>query len=65
MSRKFNQELKKMSVQELKNKADELRRELFGLRLHSATNPLKDKTQFKKLRRNIARVLTHLKQKES
>lgn len=63
MSRKLNKEFNQMSVQELLSKVEELRRELFSLRLHSATTPVTDKMQFKKLRKNIARALTHLNQK--
>lgn len=56
-------ELKGLSTKELVEKVDALRRELFSLRLHSATEPVKDKTQFKKLRKNIARGLTYLEEK--
>lgn len=60
---KIKEELKKLSVEELVAKADVLHRDLFSLRLHAATTPLKDKTQFKKLRKDRARVLTYLQQK--
>lgn len=56
-------ELKELSVDELVERVDALRRELFSLRLHAATEAVKDKTQFKKLRRDIARGLTYLEQK--
>jgi ribosomal protein L29 len=57
---KRNQPFKDLTVQELLVKADELRRELFSLRLHGATSPVKDTTQFRKLKKDIARVLTQL-----
>jgi len=63
MNKKVNNELKALSELELIAKADDLRRELFSLRLHSKTSPVENFTQFKKLRRNIARVLTYLRQK--
>lgn len=56
-------DFKNMSVNELASKADELRRELFSLRLHAATSSVKDNTKFKKLRKDIARSLTFLNQK--
>jgi large subunit ribosomal protein L29 len=62
MNKKKN-ELKNLSAQELGGKVDELRRELFSLRLQAATSPVKDHTQYKKLRREIACALTYLRQK--
>lgn len=60
---KQNQDFKNMSAVELASKADELRRELFSLKLHGATSSVKDTTKFKKLRKDIARSLTFLNQK--
>jgi large subunit ribosomal protein L29 len=62
---KIKQELKELSVNDLVAKVDSLRRELFSLRLHAATQPLKDYTLYKKLRRDIARALTYLHQKSA
>ncbi|CDK30505.1 50S ribosomal protein L29 [Candidatus Babela massiliensis] len=60
---KLKNELKQLSMQELASKVDELRRELFSLRLQDINTSLKDKTQFKKLRRGIACALTYMQQK--
>jgi len=60
----LNKELKGLSLQDLNVKVDMLQRELFSLRLHTATSPIKDKTQFRKLRKDIARALTQLRLKE-
>jgi ribosomal protein L29 len=49
-------ELREMGVVELNIKLEALRRELFSLRLNSATAHIKDYSQFKKLRASIARV---------
>lgn len=62
---KIKNELKMLSIEDLVERVDGLRRELFSLRLHSATEAVKDKTQFKRLRKNIARGLTYLEQKAS
>jgi len=59
---KFKEELKKMSAQELKEKLDAMRRELFGLKLNSTTAHVKDYSVFNKLKKNIARVASSLRQ---
>lgn len=55
--------LKELGIPELAKKIDEMRGELFSLRLKSATEHVKDYSQFKRLRRNIARSITYLRQK--
>lgn len=59
----FKEELKQLGIKELVIKLDALRREQFGLRLNSSTSHVKDYSEFKKGRKNIARVLTLLHQK--
>ena len=63
--RKFKEELKQDNVQALAVKVDAARRELFRLKINVATAHVKDYSQFKKSRRNIARILTYLRQKAS
>ena len=58
------EELKSMEAPDLKVKVEEWRRELFGLRLNATTAHVKNYSQFKKLRKNIARGLTLLGQKD-
>ncbi len=60
----FNIEVNKLSVEDLKKKVEELRRTKFSLQLASATAHIKDVSQFKKLKKNLARVLTVLQKKE-
>jgi len=57
-------QLHNLSIDQLRAKEFELRQELMTQRLNKATKPAKDNQSAKKLRRNIARVLTvmHLKQ---
>jgi ribosomal protein L29 len=62
---KFKEELKKMSAQDLKEKLDAMRRELFGLRLNSSTAHVKDYSQFNKLKKNIARAACYLRQAQA
>jgi len=63
----MSKEVKKLidlSTEDLLTKLDDFRRELFTLRLSSSTNHVKDNSQFKKIRKNIARSLTLLKSRE-
>ena len=54
----FKNSLQQMDIQQLQEALDKLRRELFSLRLSSATAHVKNYNLFKQYRRNIARVLT-------
>jgi len=61
----FKKELRSKSVQELQDELDNLRRELFSLRLNSSTTHIKDVSQFSKLRKNIARTLGAIRSNQS
>ena len=56
------QEFKGLSKEDLQEKVNGLRKQLFSLRLNAATAHVKDYSQFKLLRRAIARGLTYLRQ---
>lgn len=60
--RQINEELKNMGQQQLLEKLEAWERELFMLRLNAVTSHVKDYSQFKKLRTNIARTKTYLQQ---
>lgn len=60
---KIKDEFKQLEPKGLALKLDALRRDLFSLRLNSSTSHVKDYSQFKKNRKNIARILTYLGQK--
>jgi ribosomal protein L29 len=57
-------ELKNLDAQALKQEVTSLKKELFNLKLTKITGQLKDLSQFKKLRVQIARALTYLNQKQ-
>lgn len=57
-------ELRELSHQELKVKEKEFKDELFNLRFQLATGQLEDTSRIKKVRQNIARVKTVLRQAE-
>lgn len=60
---KEREQFKGLSQEELGKKVNELKRELFSVRLNSMTAHVKDYSQFKRLRRSVARALTILNQK--
>jgi ribosomal protein L29 len=53
--------LRGMSQEQLVDYVNEARKQLFTLRLSSSTEHVKDNSQFKKLRRDIARAETCLR----
>jgi len=62
---KAQNEFKDMGVQDTKERVDGLKRELFSLRINAATQHVKDYSRFKKLRKSIARGLTHLRAQQA
>jgi len=62
---KFNEELKKMSADELNAKLKELKEELFNLRFQHAINQLDNPQRIVEVKRNIARVMTVLSEKNA
>ena len=57
-------EYRKMATDQLKEREQELRMELFKLRTSSATEKVKDVSQFGKVKKDIARILTVLRENE-
>ena len=58
-------EIRDMSVDDLKTRIDELTRERFNLRFRSATESIENPMRFRDLRRDIARMQTILREKEA
>jgi large subunit ribosomal protein L29 len=58
-------EIRELSVEDLKTKIDELTRERFNLRFRSATESIDNPMRFRDLRRDIARMQTILREKEA
>ena len=56
-------QLREMTKQELEQKHRELQKELFSIEFRSPTQELKNGLKIRHLRREIARVLTILKEK--
>lgn len=54
----FMQRAQQLSAEELQTRLDSARQDLLGLRINAATSPVKDYSQYKKLRKQAARILT-------
>ena len=64
-TKKFNEELRNMSAEELNAKLKELKEELFNLRFQHAINQLDNPQRMVEVKRNIARVMTVLSEKHA
>ena len=56
-------ELKNLSVEELTKKLDDLKKDLFMLRMQHATNQLDNPMQINATKKEIARVMTIIREK--
>lgn len=57
-------ELRKMKIEELRKKVDEMKMELLRLRFQQKISGLDNPMAIRNLRRDIARVLTVIREKE-
>ena len=58
-------ELREQTVEELREKETELAEQLFALRLQKVTGQLENPAKIPTVRRDLARVLTVLRERES
>ncbi len=58
-------ELRDMTVEELRQKEQDLRKELFNLRFQKVTGEIQNPNRIKEVKRDIARVLTIIRQKQT
>jgi large subunit ribosomal protein L29 len=58
-------EIKKLDSDALKKEVAQMKKELFNLKMNVSGGEVKDFSQFKKLRNDIARGLTFLNQKKA
>ena len=58
------QDIRNTETQELLNKVEEKKKELFGLRFQHATGQLEDTARMKKVKKNIARIKTVIRERE-
>lgn len=57
------EELREMTLEELEQKEREFKRKLFNLRFQKATGELNNPAELRKTRKDIARVLTIVREK--
>ncbi|MGH3087622.1 MAG: 50S ribosomal protein L29 [Rubrobacteraceae bacterium] len=57
-------DVQELDVREIEQRVADTRRELFNLRFQHATGQLENTGQLKEVRKNIARLLTVLNQKQ-
>jgi len=58
-------ELRESMMEELERKEQELRRELFNLRFQQATGEIENPMRIRAIKKDIARVLTVVREKKS
>ncbi len=58
-------DFRELSVEELNTKLIELKKELFNLRFQSAINQLENPMRIKAVKKDIARIMTVLKESDS
>lgn len=64
MNKTMNQELFTLNIDALRTRAEEIRKELFLLRMKKFSSPEKNTSLTSNLRKSLARTLTVLRQKE-
>ena len=62
MRKAFKKELQKLSVAELAAYANEIKKEIFTIRMKKMSEPVKDINLVRKLRKSLACTLTFLQQ---
>ena len=58
-------EIKSLSVEELNKKLEELKKDLFMLRMQHATNQLDNPMRLNAVKKDIARIKTIIREKET
>lgn len=62
--KEIRDEFGQLGIAEILAKIEAMRQELLSYRLNAVTSHVKDYSQFKKLRKNIARGETYIRQKQ-
>ena len=58
-----NKEIKKLSIDELKNKVNSLKKDLFNFRFRKANGQLENTAKVSQIKKDVAKLLTALNQK--
>ena len=59
-----NKEIKKMTNDELENKLNKLKKDLFNMRFKKTNGPLEDTSKFPQVKKDVAKILTKLNKKK-
>ena len=59
-----NKEISKLSVDEIKNKIDTLKKDLFNFRFRKINGQLEDTSKVSQLKKDVAKLLTKLHKKK-
>ena len=58
-----NKEIKSLTTDELTSKLDKLKKDLFNMRFKKTNGPLEDPSKYPKAKKDIAKILTKMNQK--
>ena len=58
-----NQEIKKLSIDELKNKVNSLKKDLFNFRFRKVNGQLENSAKVSQIKKDVAKLLTVLNKK--
>ena len=58
-----NKEIKKLSTDELKNKINTLKKDLFNIRFKKVNGQQEDTAKFSQIKKDVAKLMTTLNQK--
>ena len=58
-----SKEINKLSNDELVNKLDKLKKDLFNMRFKKTNGPIDDTSKFSLIKRDVAKILTRLNKK--
>ncbi len=64
-TKKVNEQIRKMTVEELEKKIEELKEELFNLKFQAALGNVEKPARQKEIRKNIARMKTIITEKQA
>ena len=58
-----NKEIKKLSIDELKNKVNSLKKDLFNFRFRKVNGQLEDTAKVSQIKKDVAKIFTSLNKK--
>ena len=58
-----NKEIKKLSIDEMKNKVDSLKKDLFNFRFRKVNSQVESSAKVSQIKKDVAKLLTALNQK--